>query len=101
LIARDRIGKKPLFYSHSWQGITFASELRALLQDPGISREIDYQAIDCYLAYQYIPAPLSAFRAIRKLPPASTMVFEDGEATVARYWELDYGRKRLVTDVRE
>jgi asparagine synthase (glutamine-hydrolysing) len=101
LLARDRVGKKPLFYSQSQRGITFGSELRAVLQDSEISREIDYQAIDCFLAYQYIPAPLSAFRAIRKLPPASTLVFQDGAATISQYWDLDYDRKRAVTDVRE
>jgi asparagine synthase (glutamine-hydrolysing) len=99
LLARDRVGKKPLFYSRSDRGIAFASELRALLADREISREIDHQAIDCYLAYQYVPAPLSVFRAVRKLPPASTLVFADGDVSISRYWDLDYGRKRHVTDV--
>lgn len=101
LIARDRVGKKPLFYSYAERGITFASELRALLQDREIPREIDYQAIDCYLTYQYVPSPLSAFRAIRKLPPASTLVFEAGEIAISRYWDLDYAKKRPVPDIRE
>ncbi len=101
LLARDRVGKKPLFYSHSERGITFGSELGALLADHEIPREIDYQAIDCYLAYQYVPAPLSAFRAIRKLPPASTLVFADGNVSISRYWDLNYGRKRHVADIAE
>jgi asparagine synthase (glutamine-hydrolysing) len=101
VLARDRVGKKPLFYNCSGSSLTFASELRALLQDSAIPREIDYQAIDCFLAYQYIPAPLSAFRAVRKLPPAHTLVFERGEPRISRYWSLDYSRKRAVTDVRE
>ena len=101
LLARDRVGKKPLVYSQSGRGITFASELRALLEDPEISRDIDYQAIDCYLAYQYIPAPLTAFREIRKLPPASTLVLEGGRTTIARYWDLDYSKKRSVGDPRD
>src|SRR5437763_2423775 len=98
LIGRDRVGKKPLFYAHSSHGLTFGSELRALLQDPAIPRDIDYQAIDCFLAYQYIPAPLSAFRDIRKLPPASTLVFENGDIELSRYWAHDYAGKRDVTD---
>jgi asparagine synthase (glutamine-hydrolysing) len=101
LLARDRVGKKPLFYSHSARGLTFASELRALLEDSEISREIDYQAIDCYLAYQYIPAPLSAFREIRKLPPASTLVLGQDGSDISSYWELDYGKKRRAGDPRE
>src|SRR5207248_1931554 len=51
--------------------------------------------------YQYIPAPLSVFRAVRKLPPASTLVYRDGDVRIDRYWRLDYGRKRRVGDVHE
>jgi asparagine synthase (glutamine-hydrolysing) len=101
LLARDRVGKKPLYYAYANQGVTFASELPALLQDGEISRDIDYQALDCYLAYQYIPAPLSAFRAVRKLPPACTLVFEDGRTSVRRYWDLDYRNKRRFSDAEE
>jgi asparagine synthase (glutamine-hydrolysing) len=101
LLARDRVGKKPLFYSLRGQTISFASELVALMQDEDIPREVDHQAIDCFLSYQYVPSPLSAFRAVRKLPPASTMVFRDGEARIERYWRLDYSRKRDVGDRAE
>lgn len=99
LLARDRVGKKPLFYCHSDRALTFGSELRALLEDPTVPREIDYQALDCYLAYQYVPSPLSAFRAIRKLPPATTLLYRDGRASVATYWSLDYTHKRKIEDV--
>src|SRR4051794_35556535 len=101
LLARDRVGKKPLFYSQRGQTISFASELVALMQDEEIPREVDHQAIDCFLSYQYVPSPLSAFRAVRKLPPAHTMVFRDGEAKLERYWQLDYSRKRDVGDRAE
>jgi len=94
LLARDRVGKKPLFYAHRGGSLSFASELQALLQDDSISREIDYEALDDYLFFQYVPAPRTAFRSIRKLPPASTLVFENGRATVERYWRLDYATKR-------
>jgi asparagine synthase (glutamine-hydrolysing) len=90
LVARDRVGKKPLFYAIREGAISFASELRALLQDPEVPREIDHAAIDGYVAYGYVPAPMSAFRAVRKLPPASTLVYEDGRASIARYWRLRY-----------
>jgi asparagine synthase (glutamine-hydrolysing) len=91
-LARDRLGKKPLFYSIRNGGISFASELRALLADPEVSRDIDYQALDAYLTYQYVPAPLAAFKSIRKLPPASRLVFEQGGVTIDRYWRLRYDR---------
>jgi asparagine synthase (glutamine-hydrolysing) len=68
------------------------------MQDPAIPRDLDHQAIDCYLAYQYVPAPLSVFRAARKLPPASTLVYRGGEVKIERYWQLDYSRKRDVAD---
>ena len=93
LVARDRIGKKPLYYAHRAGALSFASELTALLQDPEISREVDYGAIDSYLAYQYVPGPLSAFKAVRKLPPAHTLVWQDGRIDIRRYWSLDYGAK--------
>jgi asparagine synthase (glutamine-hydrolysing) len=98
VLARDRVGKKPLFYAHRDGALSFASELRALMQDDELPRDLDHQAIDCYLAYQYVPAPLSVFRAARKLPPASTLVYRDGDVRIERYWRLDYSRKRDVTD---
>lgn len=101
LVARDRVGKKPLFYCLRGGVLSFASELEALLQDPGVPREVDPEAIDAYLAYGYIPAPMSAFRGVRKLPPAHRLVYQDGTLTSERYWRLDYAAKRPVADVRE
>jgi asparagine synthase (glutamine-hydrolysing) len=100
-VARDRVGKKPLFYSLRNGVLSFASELRALLQDRDIRREIDPEAIDAYLAYGYIPAPLSAFRGVHKLPPAHLLIYQEGALTIERYWQLDYSAKRRVDDVRE
>jgi asparagine synthase (glutamine-hydrolysing) len=93
-IARDRVGKKPLFYSFRDGVLSFASELRALLQDDEIPQEVDAAALDAFLAFGYIPAPLSIYSAVRKLPPAHFLVFEGGRLTIERYWRLDYGRKR-------
>ena len=93
MVARDRLGKKPLFYSERDGVLTFASELRALLQDPEVSREIDHEALDAYLAYHYVPAPMAIFRGVRKLPPASTLIREGGRTSVERYWRLRYDRE--------
>ena len=99
VLARDRLGKKPLFYSTSGGALTFASELGALLQCETVPRELDRAALDAYLAYRYIPSPLSPFADVRKLPPAHRLVYEDGEARVERYWRLDFSRKtRFASD---
>ncbi|HKP91374.1 MAG TPA: asparagine synthase (glutamine-hydrolyzing), partial [Thermoleophilaceae bacterium] len=98
VLARDRVGKKPLFYSERAGGLSFASELRSLIRDPEISREIDHQAMDSYLTYQYVPGPRTAFRAVSKLPPASVLVRRDGRSSIERYWRLDYSRKRPAAD---
>ncbi len=95
VLARDRIGKKPLFYSLGSDFISFASELRALLTDKRISRDINLSAVDSFLVLQYIPSPMSIFQAIKKLEPASILVLENGKAKVSKYWNLPLGRKDL------
>lgn len=101
VLARDRVGKKPLFYSLRSGTLSFASELQGLLQDREIPRTLDHQALDCYYAYQYVPAPMSAFRAVRKLPPATVLTYRDGAARQDRYWRLSYASKLSVKDPRE
>jgi asparagine synthase (glutamine-hydrolysing) len=101
LLARDRVGKKPLFYSLRNGEVSFASELRALIEDREIPRELDAAALDSYLAYGYVPAPQSIFKAVAKLPPAHTLLLRDGRATLERYWHLDYSHKLQVKDPRE
>jgi asparagine synthase (glutamine-hydrolysing) len=93
LLARDRVGKKPLFYAHLPERLLFASEIKAILQDPEVSTAIDLQALDAYLAYQFIPHPLTIYQAIRKLPPAHRLIWERGEVAIEPYWRLDFSRK--------
>ncbi len=89
VLARDRVGKKPLLWTRLADGtLAFASELKALLRLPGVSREIDPAALDAYLALQYVPVG-TALRGIEKLPPGHTLVFEAGVARVAPYWRLE------------
>jgi asparagine synthase (glutamine-hydrolysing) len=90
LLARDRIGKKPLYFSFDGSTLWFASEGKAILQDPSVSREIDHAAIDAFLHYEYVPHQHSAFRALAKVPPAHTLVLEDGRISQRRYWSLSY-----------
>lgn len=97
-IARDRLGKKPLHYRIDRDGLAFASEAKAFLAEPGFTREVDLQAISHYLSLQYIPAPLSGFKGVTKLPPAHTLIVEDGRVSVQRYWRLSYVPQIDVSD---
>ncbi len=90
VLARDRIGKKPLLYAELPDGtFAFASELKALLALPGLSREVDLDAIDAFLALQYVPGPGTALKAVRKVPPGHVLVRENGTVTLERYWRLE------------
>jgi asparagine synthase (glutamine-hydrolysing) len=88
LLARDRLGKKPLVYREGSGRLAFASELQGLLADASLERRPDLEAIHHYLTYQYVPAPWTAFEGVRKLPPAHRLVFEDGACRVERFWSL-------------
>jgi asparagine synthase (glutamine-hydrolysing) len=100
MLARDRLGKKPLYWALHGGALVFGSEPRALLQDPELPREPDPVAIDAFLVNQYVPHHLCAFRGMRKLAPASTVVWSPGGTPhVARYWDLEYRPKlRLGAD---
>ena len=97
-LARDRVGKKPLNYSLGPEGLTFCSEIDPLARHPGVSRQIDMEALDLYLQCQYIPAPWTIYRGIRKLPPACYAVFGREGFRMESYWNVDYRRKAAVTE---
>jgi asparagine synthase (glutamine-hydrolysing) len=92
-LARDRVGKKPLLYAELDGELVFASEFNALLQHPGISRDVDFEAIHHYLSFICVPAPLTAYRAIRKLEPGHSLLWRNGEIKIERYWQLDFSKK--------
>ena len=92
LLARDRLGKKPLVYAQRGGALSFASELPALLADPGVSTAVDPGAIDQYLAHGYVPAPQCAYAGVRKLRPGHLLVHRPESVTVQRYWRLDFTR---------
>ena len=89
VLARDRIGQKPLYYAVADGRLVFGSELKCLAAVEGICDEIDPGAIDEFLTYQYIPHPGTIFKGVRKLAPGHFATFENGELTVQRYWDLD------------
>jgi len=87
LAARDRAGEKPLYWSQTPQGLRLASEVKALLVRPEVSRELDPEGLDEFLTYEYIIAPRTILKHVRKLPPASYLRWRNGEVDVQRYWD--------------
>jgi asparagine synthase (glutamine-hydrolysing) len=98
LLARDRLGKKPLYYAQRPDRLLFASEIKAILQDPAVPTAVDPQALDAYLAFQFVPHPWTIYQAIRKLPPAHRLIWERGTVTIEPYWRLDFSRKTPIAD---
>jgi asparagine synthase (glutamine-hydrolysing) len=88
VLGRDRVGKKPLYYWHGAGRLVFGSEIKAVLADPAVPRELEDGAIAAYLTFGYVPTPRTFFAGIRSLPPGHVLTFEPGgEAVVERYWE--------------
>ncbi|HJT26323.1 MAG TPA: asparagine synthase (glutamine-hydrolyzing) [Pyrinomonadaceae bacterium] len=92
-LARDRVGKKPVLYAHVNGQLIFGSEFSALLLHPDVSRDIQPEALDYYLSFMCIPAPLTAYRAIRKLEPGHWLRWRHGEIELQRYWQPDFTKK--------
>jgi asparagine synthase (glutamine-hydrolysing) len=88
LVARDRLGIKPVYLHNDGRRFVFASEAKALLALPGMAAELDVAAVSSYLALGYVPAPQSIFRGIRKLPPATLLIAENAKVTQRRYWRV-------------
>jgi asparagine synthase (glutamine-hydrolysing) len=97
-LARDRVGKKPLLYAELNGQLAFGSEFSALLEHPDISRDVDFEAIHYYLAFICVPAPLTAYRAIRKLEPGHSLLWRNGEIKIERYWQLDFSKKLNISE---
>src|SRR5436190_408866 len=90
-IARDRVGKKPLYYSVTRGGtLVFGSELKSLLEHPDVERNINPQALDAYFSLGYVPDPISIFENVEKLPPGHHLTFMNGRLSIERYWDFSY-----------
>lgn len=85
--ARDRVGEKPFKYFFDGNKFIFASELKAILRDPEVKREIDWQAVDLAFTYRYVPSPLTGFKNIHKLPAGHKLVWQDNKISVTPYWQ--------------
>ena len=98
IIARDRVGKKPLFYSLTDKGnFVFGSELKVLLAHGEIKKEIDFSALDAYLTFGYVPEEFCIFKAVKKLEPAHFLIFKNGKITTEKYWDFRYEK---ITEVK-
>jgi asparagine synthase (glutamine-hydrolysing) len=100
LLARDRVGKKPVLYALTRNGIVFGSEFSALLKHPDVGREVDREAIHHYLSFMCVPAPLTAYRQIRKLEPGHTLRYSrlTGDVKTERYWRPDFSKKLKISE---
>jgi len=95
VLARDHIGKKPLYYCLKQnRNLVFGSELKAILQYPGIDRAVDREALDFFLTLEYIPAPSSILASVKKLPAGHIMVYENGKASISEYWDVPCSEHR-------
>jgi len=111
LLARDRVGKKPLYYFHDGSRIVFASEIKAILKAPRIPREIDLEAVSDYLSFLYVPAPKSIFKNLRKVLPGHYVVASNQGLRETQYWDLSFAEtddlseaawcEKLVETLRE
>src|SRR5262245_20068412 len=100
LLARDRLGKKPLYYYQDDEQLIFGSEIKSLLAHPAVHPRVNRPVIPLYLTYGYVPSPWTFFEDICELPPGHTLTIVDGEANLRRYWEVpvDAGDKPPLSD---
>jgi asparagine synthase (glutamine-hydrolysing) len=92
IIARDRMGIKPLYYTRHDNALIFGSELKTILTYPGVSRSVDLVALNEYLSFEYIPTPRSIFQNIHKLPPGHALSYREGKLDIWQYWDINLGR---------
>lgn len=99
-LARDRFGKKPLYYATFDNQFIFASELKAILKHPSVRKEIDMTALSKYLAYEYVPSPYTIFKNIKKLEPSSRLSLQKGSYKVEAYWDVKFAHQDTVFDLK-
>lgn len=98
LLARDRLGIKPLYYAATPAGFAFASEIKALLTIPDFARRVDPEALDQFLSFLWTPDPKTIFQGVRKLPPGHFLLYRDGQTEVREYWDLQFAEDDSLTE---
>jgi asparagine synthase (glutamine-hydrolysing) len=101
LIARDRMGEKPLYFAQTANSFIFASELKSLIIHPEVERRVNLLALRKYLQYEFVPSPHTMIKGARKLRPAQRLIFENGEWRTESYWRLSYEGERLKISEEE
>jgi asparagine synthase (glutamine-hydrolysing) len=94
VLARDRFGKKPLYYTQLGEELLFASELKGLLEHPRCPNALDFDSLARYLALEYVPTPRSIFAGVQKLPAGHLLRWRQGSVSVEQYWDLSFGQDR-------
>jgi asparagine synthase (glutamine-hydrolysing) len=98
LLARDRLGIKPLYYADTPAGFAFASEIKALLAIPGMHRAVDLAALDQFMTFLWTPDPRTIFQGVHKLPPAHYLIYQNGRAQTFEYWDVDFNEDETLTE---
>lgn len=98
LLARDRFGEKPLFFTDLGSHLAFASELKALMQIPEVRTELDPEALRGYMTFGYVPSPHCILRGVSKLKPAHFLRYVDGRASIHRYYSLEFSPKLVIDE---
>ena len=98
ILARDRIGQKPLYYAFKNQQFVFGSELKSLAKVNGVCERINSKAIDNFLTYQYVPHPETIWEGVYKLPPGHFLIFENGKISIHRYWDLNLKHEAKISE---
>jgi len=97
LLARDRMGIKPLYYAKLGEDIFFGSELKSIFVHPEVPRRLSLEGLDCYLALNYVPCPWTLIDSIKKVPPGEWLQWQNGAVTTGSYWQLPFGKIRKVS----
>ena len=98
LLARDRVGKKPLFYSYNGTRVVFGSEMKAILAAPDVQRDVDLEALSDYFSLLYVPAPKSIFKSVRKVLPGHYVVISDRGLRDEEYWDIDFSQTLIKSE---
>ena len=97
VLARDRMGIKPLYYARKGEDLFFGSELKAILVHPEIERRLSLEGLDCYLSLNYIPSPWTLVEGMEKVPPGNWLEWQDGKVTSGSYWRQPFTEPEEIT----
>ncbi len=102
VVVRDRLGIKPLYYTLLGDGtLVFGSELKAVIAHPGVRRRLEPQALDLFLTLEYVPSPWSIFKGVKKLPAGHMLLYQDGNISIRKYWDLPTKKRARLVEAKE